>query len=236
MASTDGPKYPGIKEGLVYAFDPKNQKCWKGGTTSISDLVSETTGTPTAFDSDEFDGALTTEGYLTYDGTDDYIITTMDGTSSSRFGSGDNKELTISFWVNLDDTSAQKGMFQWANVTKSPSPMVLIISVTNLIKFYVNNGYRNLSGGISAGTWYNFTLTHAASDNTWRSYLNGVANTSYVGGVHSTHEAIADDIYFMNGYNAMGDGKMGPFLLYDRALSAGEVLTNYNRLKGRFGL
>ena len=32
------------------------------------------------------------------------------------------------------------------------------------------------------------------------------------------------------------DGRMGPYVFYNRVLSAGEVLTNYNRLKGRFGL
>ena len=32
------------------------------------------------------------------------------------------------------------------------------------------------------------------------------------------------------------NGQIGPILIYNRALSASEVLQNYNRLKGRFGL
>ena len=32
------------------------------------------------------------------------------------------------------------------------------------------------------------------------------------------------------------NGNMGPIHMYDRALSAEEILHNYNALKGRFGL
>jgi len=38
------------------------------------------------------------------------------------------------------------------------------------------------------------------------------------------------------GTNAYGSGKMGNFMFYNRALSATEVLQNYNATKTRFGL
>ena len=42
--------------------------------------------------------------------------------------------------------------------------------------------------------------------------------------------------HYTSGNNSYFDGDIGPSLLYNRELSASEVLQNYNRLKGRFGL
>ena len=37
MATQDGPQYPGIEDGLVFCFDPKNRDCWNGGV-NFNDL------------------------------------------------------------------------------------------------------------------------------------------------------------------------------------------------------
>jgi hypothetical protein len=236
MATQDGPQYPGIEDGLVYAFDPKNRICWSGGDTITNIKDTSLTGTATNMGPGDYAaGALTTGGYFNFDGTDAHAITTMDGTSSSPFGSGAAKEYTVSFWFNADSLPAQQGLFQWANTTNDSSPMMFITSKNTTNEFYAG-AYVALTGTISTGTWYNLTLSRTASDNTWRSYRNGIANSTYDDSGTISNETSGVSLYFMSGYNAYGDGNYGPFLLYNRALSSAEVLTNYNRLKGRFGL
>ena len=39
MGITRGRKYPGVSDGLIFCFDPKNRDCWSGGSTSFTDLV-----------------------------------------------------------------------------------------------------------------------------------------------------------------------------------------------------
>jgi hypothetical protein len=93
---------------------------------------------------------------------------------------------------------------------------------------------------MTTGNWYNIVYVWAASNS--KLYTNGAKeyDQNNVGIGHDWHSG---------GYNAQFqigdtgsyntnklDGQIGSIMTYDRALSAIEVLQNFNAQKGRYGL
>ena len=86
--------------------------------------------------------------------------------------------------------------------------------------------------------WNHFALVR--SDNTWSFYKNGIllAANSFIptetlfGSAFHIGDAWTDDDYSSN----CMDGQVGATMHYTRALTASEILQNYNSLKGRYGL
>lgn len=94
-----------------------------------------------------------------------------------------------------------------------------------------------------AGNWTNYTLVSEVDSSnglTFLLYVNGSA-TSYTETLsYITSTTITSIDRFVIGGNAAGtssymwNGKLANFALYNRALSASEVLSNYNALSSRF--
>ena len=42
MATIYGSQYPGMQDGLIFAFDPKNRDCWSGGVSKITNIAMPT--------------------------------------------------------------------------------------------------------------------------------------------------------------------------------------------------
>jgi hypothetical protein len=81
------------------------------------------------------------------------------------------------------------------------------------------------------GLWTNFTGTYDGSRLTL--YINGI--------LYSTALFDLSPIRVRTGNVTIGgtrylDGKVSNVVIYNRALSAEEIMQNYNALKGRFGL
>lgn len=88
-------------------------------------------------------------------------------------------------------------------------------------------------------TWYHFALSK--SGNNYSFYRNGVllatnnftmTETITAGSYYNVGVAWSDDDFT----NSAMDGKIGPIMQYNKALSASEVLQNFNAFRGRYGL
>ena len=66
--------------------------------------------------------------------------------------------------------------------------------------------------------------------------MNGVQENTMVREISYVENAVTQIGVFYTYPSLYFDGKMGPVRSYNRALSATEVLQNYNATKGRFGL
>jgi len=93
-----------------------------------------------------------------------------------------------------------------------------------------------------AGNWTNYTLVSEADSSsglTFQLYKNGSA-TSYNETLSTTTSVTINSIsrFYLGGNatstNYFWNGKLANFALYNRALSASEVLANYNALSSRF--
>ena len=221
MATSYGPQFPGIQDGLIFCFDPKNRECWNGGT-NFTDLVKGTTLIGVNMEGDEFTNILTTEGSISMDGTDDYI-----NFGSPSTGTGVH---TISFWANIEVETDDDRFI--SNTNDNNFSIAMGATSTGNVQVWGNN-WHTLFATPAAGTWNHYCFTFDGSTNI-TGYLNGVAGNTVSTPYNFSNLGLGARLNLQFGDEF--DGKFGPFLLYNRVLSTEEITTNYNRLKTRFGL
>ena len=228
-----------VTDGLVLALDAARTLSYSGSGTTWTDLSGNSnnvtlTNGPT-FSSDNF-------GAIVFDGTNDYAVT-----STSITPSGTNL-FTYSAWIYIDTIGGTFGTNVKAAVLFSGDASgraeLVLKTDTNTagppdrITFtrYGGNtaGSCNIEVDMSVGVWYNITLVRDGASSQ-KVYQNGVqigtgdvsqsftAGTMKIGGAPSQYN-----------YSGHFDGKMSNILYYNKALTASEVLQNYNALKGRY--
>ena len=101
-------------------------------------------------------------------------------------------------------------------------------------------GWYYGSTTILANTWYNAVLVCSYDGTRYQMYLNGIAE----GGTHATYTWNADYSGLKIGYIGRGDssngryfyGKYPNFQVYNKELTAAEVLQNFNATRTTYGL
>ena len=107
---------------------------------------------------------------------------------------------------------------------------------------YSSNGrIVDFPSSYNDGNWYNVCTTYDGSDTIagLKIYVNGVqaSGSTILNSSPSTITSSADfQISGRGGANNIWGGRVASANIYNRALSATEILQNYNALKGRFGL
>ena len=236
MAFFRGPNI--VLDGLILYADPANIKSNEGGV-NMADLMGNYTDQ--TFASTE----MSIEG-------DPKIITSNGDGGNFRFlkTGGDinwaTTEWSISAW-GLRDTSTANESRMWDLTNAGNGHLRLTLDSVPDLNFRLTAGGGNnlVSGGTSStGQWYNIVITKSGTTSggsaTYVMYNNGnsvASNTStaLVTDANFTYIRImrsADD----DQTNISWDGDFGPFAVYNRVLTAGEVSQNYNALKSRFGL
>jgi hypothetical protein len=233
-----------ITEGLVLYLDAANTRSYPGVGTTWSDLSrSENTGT--LINGPTFNSA--NGGSIVFDGTNDLVeITGIENITS----------FSISVWFKMTGPGNTGGftntyynsLFGINSVTNPTTRRILVSTSTNpsiaegriLVQMGGSNYFSdNTSIGITTtNAWNNVVYTFAA--NTARLYINGIVQTSQSNsGV--TFPFVSDSKLYVGAYSnpivayAML-GNIAQTQIYNRALSASEVLQNYNATKTRFGL
>lgn len=162
-------------------------------------------------------------------------------------------------YLSLSKTAAQLNLGTGAPM--SVGAWVYITSLSGYTHIVDGSGNRwhlaveSSGDGASAYFWngssYHSTSSPAITANTW-TYIVGVQEASllklYINGVLATNGSISSassnliqDCNIVMGYWQSGggrymNGKINQVSIYNRALTADEVLNNYNASKGRFGL
>ena len=224
--------YPNIvNDSLVLTLDAGNQNSYAGSGTNWYDLSGNgNNGTLTngpTFNSSNI-------GSIVFDGVDDYV-NIPDNSSLNP-----TKNLTLSCWVNITSfNNVYIGIVDKYNGNNSTGYALYIPNVSGIQKFrFLNNttAYSEVTATstISTGVWYNVGTTYDGSN--LNIYVNGLfENSASCTGNNSTNS---------DSLKLGGDGvstlylnfKLSTTLLYNRALTASELLRNYNATKSRFGL
>jgi hypothetical protein len=221
MAFNYSPKV--ITDGLVLYLDAANQYSYVSGSTSWND-ISRGGNNGTLVNGPTYSSA--NGGSIVFDGTNDYVSIPYSNIISTP------TSFTLSIWVKILSTPAgYRGL------------MVIGRDTGTWYSIYYASGYFVMatSGGnvfspnpIVIGNWYNVVFTAAGS--TGLLYENGVQvqTRSYTPPSIST----GSNFYIGSATSGMEFSNSNIALAseYNRALSATEVLQNYNATKTRFGL
>lgn len=90
------------------------------------------------------------------------------------------------------------------------------------------------TGTINLNTWYNVTLTFSTT-NGMTLYINGVLDSTYTANKSALPGNGSTNIAAYATGNLL-NGDIGKVMCYDKELTAGEVLQNFNSIKGTYGL
>ena len=229
-----------VTDGLIFYMDFANKRCYNGdgsANTTASGLIdSSHTGrfinTSTIFDNSN-------AGFVTLDGTNDYIQTNFDEFPSPPF--------TVEIWFKTTNDNQRGGLFSNR------------IGASNSYKhfdiFIASDQYANVSGN-KLGCYHGGTLgsrignlsTTNVCDGNWHQGIvtsNIINNSIYIDTAfedQSTNATISignadykigvmgDGSSFINPF----DGSISNIKYYNKVLSADEILQNYNALKNRF--
>ena len=181
----------------------------------------------TSFDSD---------AQITLDGTDEYIDLGSDVSISP-----DNQGWTTEYWFNTNSASTLQH-FNSAENDEFNANWLAILS-SKLAVWNRSPGYWKYgSTQFSSNTWYQAVFICDAGGTNMRFYVNGEAEGgNHVGNVWTASYSSLDVRYIgkyehAGGHSRYFNGEIGAVKIYDRALTAAEVLQNYNAIKSRFGL
>ena len=215
MGVKSGPRI--VKEGLVFDIDAAVLNSYSGSGLTANGLVAGlgvTLVNGVGFGS-------TNNGYFIFDGSNDYLNAGND--TNIQISSG-----TISAWTR---SSSPGGGFRGIVAKQFAYGMFYTDSV--LVAYDWQAAATRTTGlNIADGTWKNVVLTF--SGGTGNVYLNGtsVLNTTYNISNNSYNLFIGAEAN-ANQYAACN---IAQALVYNRALTAQEVLQNYNATKRRYGL
>ena len=226
MGAYGGPDI--ITDGLVFAVDAGSTRSYAGSGATVNNLVSSTTATLT-----NSPGFSTSNGGIwTFDGADDYIQTNTTTTPATG-------AFTIEFIYQISTTGGRGGMFE-RNPSSPYNGVTLGQGGSNNWAFSVNNGSQSVIYNApypTINTWYHDVGVYNGV-NTVTFYRNGVllgtTTGSTLGNLDTGGTRINLRIFSRDGSSGVIGGKVANFRTYNIALTAAEVLQNYNAQKNRF--
>ena len=223
-------------DGLVLYYDPSSASSYSGSGTTITDLSGN--GRNGTMSNISF-----TSPYFTYNGTSSQV--SIADNAALEPGSGD---WTMEVWVNQSTSGNDVvlGKFDPGGLTTDVSYSIRTTGTTYYAQIgsgsgsgsslYVNS--TNYVGTIGSWSQIVYVFTNVAA-NTLQTFVNG----SSIGTVSHSLASILNtstNLYigsYNNGeYAQYFDGKIGITRLYNRALTASEVLNNYNADRSKYDL
>jgi hypothetical protein len=212
-----------VTSGLVLQLDAANTKSYPGSGTTWTDL-SGNGNNGTLTNSPTFSSA--NGGIFTFNGTNQFI--NCGNNSSIQITVG-----TISAWVRTTTPGAS-----FRSIIAKQSAWGLFFNDGILVTYDWGNAQTRTTGlNIANGIWNHtamtFTQTVGTPSNNAIIYLNGasVLTTTIKHSNHNVNLQIAEA-----NANQFLNGNIASAQIYNRALSATEVLQNYNGTKSRFGI
>ena len=216
--------------GLLVDLDFSNSASYSGTGTTVNDISGQSnnatlTGSPLY--STDASGSVSLNGST-------QLVTGVHNAALNITG-----DLTIESWFKLE---ADPG--DWVRVIGKgdASARTYGLWYNRAASYFLYQRYGTANSNsiftttVNLGTWYYLTGTTSGTTNTL--YLNGLpvaTDTTAAGTVYSA----STEPYTMGKHpqiHAYHNGKIGEGRIYNRGLSAPEVLKNYNATKSRYGL
>lgn len=229
MASSGGPD--GISDGLVLALDAANKISYPGSGTSWYDL-SNNVNTGTLTNGPTFSNG--NGGNFSFDGADDYVI------SATQLGISGATSRSFECWTYISSNQSKNIMGYGDNGLLNLFDTIIWYSSPYLrvIGHYYGPDNDSISTLPSRNTlninqWNH--IIHLYDGTNVSLYTNGVLSNSKAFTLNTTNSTLLLGAGKYTGYNYFS-GKVALGRIYNRALTAAEVLQNYSDTKTRFGI
>lgn len=210
-----------VTNGLVGCWDAGNTRSYPGSGTTLTDLsgngnsITLTNG-PT-FSSNE-------GGSILFDGVNDYASFTIPAMTY----------YTCSYWVKpiSISTSGAGGEPQLFGAPGDINGVSIYNSGGIKFQSWSGSSSRFSNTIVTLGNWYNFVITNSSTAYTM--YVNGVYDNNF-----ASSSGISSGTAYLGTVNTSTrflNMNLAYIMYHNRALSATEVLQNYNAIRGRFRL
>lgn len=228
-----------VTDGLIMYLDAANSRSYGGTGTTWADLSSQANSI-TLYNGPAYN--TTTTPNISFDGVDDYAV---DNGNTAVKNLMTSYSFSISWWAKYNSiTSIQDLCVNLDyNLNSGFSVYVSPNSSTGRIHFEYYNASplkylavsRNNLGGRFVGTWNNWVITNSSSEGLI--YRNGsLVSTTSNFLIEGLLSASGLPLTIGSGLNEFANMNLAVFKIYNKTLSASEVSSNYNALRGRFGL
>ena len=238
-----------LTQGLYVAgaqFE-RNRNALSPYTKTVASTVAAST-TLTDMSGNSNNGTLSN---VSFTDSPDYFGFTSTATSTISLGTVLNyttQDFSFSYWIYLDSYTTSNGV-------QGPVPFFkgayhqngyyCQIATNGAITFQTNQSGANQLSNTAAGTlplttWKNICITRSGASA--KIYINGIDSTT-VSGTH-INPASSSEIFRIGSYNQTSGGvftiygnmRISNFTGYNTALTADQVLQNFNALRGRYGI
>jgi hypothetical protein len=177
------------------------------------------------------------KGAFLFDGSNDYIV--IPNSSSLKSTSA----LTVEAWVLISSSMNYYGAIVGKGVSDTNEEYCLLVHyVNNKVYFDVGSGggpYVDASYTFALNTWYHISATHlrASGSSDIKIYINGSQVSGTVVNPTNAVNDNTDNVTIGSRFTtptSIWNGKIGSVKIYNRNLSATEILQNYEAQKSRF--
>lgn len=230
-----------VTSGLVGHWDAAQSASYSGSGTSWTDL-SGNNNTATLVNSPTFNA----EGSFTLNGSNQYIDMAPNYPNNNfpRFTAA----VSISIWFKTGSSATNLSLFGIGNNFTNGARMNMFVSPgQTLIAETAGDAIGTTFGTFSLNTWYNCVVTNAGNITTsqLKVYINGFDVTAAYGGSNNYSVNLAPAgtsqcclVGTLPGFAGLYNfpGTIAIPMVYNRALTASEVLQNFNARRTRFGV
>jgi len=223
-----GPRI--VSNGLVLCLDAANKNSYPGTGTTWSDL-SGNSNNGTLTNGPTFNA--TNMGSIVFDGTNDYIYRS----SLSNFNSS---TYTILLWGKFVSVSSSGVLFNLGRSSGDADTEAQLYYSNSRLVYWDFAGsiafnFIQSSGTLSTNVYQYLGFTKNSTNGTFyiNGYSSGTGTAAFDANISTNDFTIGADIRDSINYV---NGNISQFLIYNRVLTASEVLQNYNATKSRFGI
>jgi len=240
-----------IQNGLIYYMDPSKPESWNGSAV-INDITN--TYTPGSLNGG-FTYNTSGGGSITLDGLTGYANTGILG-NTSPFQT--TSAFTMSVWCKFTGPARGSGgtstlfgafNFQGFGIAWQAPPNSYVNTLYGGVRVNTGTEFLTLTNNpahFQLNQWYNYVLSYSSSNlaNTNFLYINGstlapsgtqyATNLPYNTNMNGIYISLGNVLQESGGQAGYFPGQIGQALIYNRALSAAEVLQNYNEMKSQY--
>jgi hypothetical protein len=227
MAFNYSPKV--VTDGLVLYLDAANPKSYVSGSTAWGD-ISRGGNNGTLVNGPTYSSA--NGGSIVFDGVDDFVTTNL-----TTIGTNNTTNV---LWYKWDGVNQQKALTYTGNANSTGMGLHIHNGSSGAVGnkvgvLYGGSFFNAINSGITFATLtanIYAQLVVSRDTTTTRLYQNGI----FLGSTTRTPNSNTSSLNFNIGVTSTASGDISQVQIYNRALSAQEILQNYNATKTRFGL